>query len=375
MPKKEDTTKQEEKEQDKPQRSALKVIKSAFGWSFFLLFFFFAIASFTENLVSGIIFLIVSSLCSPFLVTRFYSEHLGNKSRYVLILSLIFLGISITSSTNIDDTSQMILIPSLILLCVCSWKVFSLHKKSTGYENRFAEIIDADKELEKVKAEHKQTTEDLSTLKNEYKKKKELYDQITNEIALYDEEMEMIDLSFYKPHFDFDTSEKYKNEITLVRAKQKTMLSDKTAIYGTQEWTVEGSKAKGKTMLNRAIKLTARAFNNECDAAIANVSWNNITRMEGRITKAYSTISKLNESNFIKISHEYLDLKIDELRLAHEYKEKKKQEREEQAEIKRRIREEAKLEQEAAKAAQEENRYQKLLEKAKKSAEKATGKK
>jgi DNA repair exonuclease SbcCD ATPase subunit len=128
-------------------------------------------------------------------------------------------------------------------------------------------------------------------------------------------------------------------------------------------------------MTNRGIRLTARAFNNECDSAIVGVKWNNVDRMEQRIEKAFDSINKLNESNALFISDEYLSLKIKELRLAYEYKEKKQQEKEEQSEIRQQMRDEAQLIQEVEKAQKDEEKYQKLLTKATVDAEKATGSK
>jgi len=77
-------------------------------------------------------------------------------------------------------------------------------------------------------------------------------------------------MGIYEPHFDFTDSEAYKNAIESVRDEQKRMVSAGTAVICTTQWFVDGSAAKGKTMTNRKIKLTLRAFNNECDAAIAN---------------------------------------------------------------------------------------------------------
>lgn len=42
------------------------------------------------------------------------------------------------------------------------------------------------------------------------------------------------------------------------------MVSAKTAVICTTNWTVDGSAAKGQTMTNRNIRLTLRAFNS-CD--------------------------------------------------------------------------------------------------------------
>lgn len=68
-------------------------------------------------------------------------------------------------------------------------------------------------------------------------------------------------------------------------------------------------------------------------------------------------------------------MKVDEFNLAYEYKLKKQEEKEEQVEIRRQMREEAKLEQETEAAFKEEEKYQRLLDKVKSDAEKATGKK
>lgn len=207
----------------------------------------------------------------------------------------------------------------------------------------------------------------------DYQKKYGLFQILTRKIAIYDEDLELAETGFYKPHFDFGTSEVYKMNIAQIREKQKTMLKEKKAVICHTEWTVGESKAEGKKMVNRAIKLTTRAFNNECEAAIANVRWNNIEKMEERILKASNDINKMNESNHVVIEHQYIDLKLRELWLAYEYQEKLKEEKEEQAEIRRQMREEAKLEQEALAAQKEEEKYQKLLNKAQADAAKAVG--
>jgi hypothetical protein len=271
--------------------------------------------------------------------------------------------------------SNAIIVIALLLLAfvVLAVYTYKMSQKNKAYIERFSKIIDVDKEFEKVTLEKLKIKKTIEELRASYKEKKIIFDKLVTEAAVYDEEIELAELGFYKPHYDFDTSEKYKEERAFVKSKQKEMILSKTAIFCHKEWTVEGSKAKGRTMTNRGIRLTARAFNNECDSAISNVSWNNAERMEQRVDKAFNAINKLNESNAIEISSEYLQLKVEELRLAQEYKEKKQQEKVEQAEIRQQMREEAKLEQEMEKALKDEERYQKLLDKAKIEAEKSTG--
>jgi multidrug efflux pump subunit AcrB len=118
-----------------------------------------------------------------------------------------------------------------------------------------------------------------------------------------------------------------------------------------------------------------RAFNGECDAAIAKVNWGNISNMEARINKAFEAINKLGSTNEISITEEYLKLKLQELYLEFELEEQKYREKEEQRRIREQMREEEKALKEIEKIQKEaeadEERYQKALDKAKLEMEKA----
>ena len=119
--------------------------------------------------------------------------------------------------------------------------------------------------------------------------------------------------------------------------------------------------------------MTARAFNGECDAAIANCTFKNVSQMEQRIYKAFDALNKMNEVNQIYINRAFLDMKLDELRLTHEYRLKKQEEREEQREIRAQMAEEkraqAEIERALREAEDDERRAQKALDKARKEME------
>ena len=266
------------------------------------------------------------------------------------------------------------------------------------YEEKYSQVIDIEAEcaivksaLEVEKAEieskSKQKLDELEAQKEQlvkertniegqianiridYKSKKNTYDALSKQIAIFSEDVELIELGFYEPKFDFDASETFKEEIKKCKERQKVLLRERSssgAIYCYRDWTVDGSRTEGKKMTNKGIRLTARAFNNECEAAIANCTWKNVSKMEERIRKAFSAINKLNESNAISITERYLKEKIHELQLTYEYHEKKQREKEEQAEIKAQMREEARVEVEIkkaeAEAIKEEKRYQKALD-------------
>ena len=119
------------------------------------------------------------------------------------------------------------------------------------------------------------------------------------------------------------------------------------------------------------------AGHGECEAALSNVSWNNVTKMEERIRKSFEAANKLGDVVKVSLTQEYLKLKLDEIRLTHDYEEARYQEREEQRRIREQIREEEKAQQEIEKAREEaeleEARFQKALERAREEAAKATG--
>jgi hypothetical protein len=205
----------------------------------------------------------------------------------------------------------------------------------------------------------------IDELKASYTRRKAIYDRLLHESAIFDERLSFAEMGVYEPHFEFTDSEEYKEQIRTVRENQKAMVTAKTAVYCTTEWRVDGSRARGQTMSNRNIRLTLRAFNNECEAAIANTRWNNVNAMEKRILRAQEQIDKMNETNATIISANYVQLKLKELYLTHEYREKLKAEREERAEAARLAREEQRLLRDLEKAEEEEAHYARLLDKAK----------
>lgn len=131
-------------------------------------------------------------------------------------------------------------------------------------------------------------------------------------------------------------------------------------------------------MTQSFIKLVLRAFNGECDAAIAKIKYNNVSTQENRINKAFEALNKLAETTYCTINAEYRNLKLQELYLTHEYQEKKQEEIEEQRRIREQMREEERALREIEKAKQdaekEEQRYQQSLEKARLEIQQATGK-
>ena len=231
---------------------------------------------------------------------------------------------------------------------------------------KFSPTFDQEAVVAKLKAEEAELNAKIEAVRDSYSQKRSIMKELEAQLAIYDDRLAFAELGIYEPHFDFTDSEAFKQRIWQVREQQKAMVSAKIAALCPTDWTVDGSKSKGQTMINRQTRLSLRAFNSECDAAIANTRWNNAVAMEKRIFAAVKAINSQNNSMNLTINEDYVRLKIEELRLTHEYREQQKGEKEERAEMKRAEREEQKLFAQAEAAEKEERRYQALLDMARK---------
>ena len=242
------------------------------------------------------------------------------------------------------------------------------NEKRQAIEKRYAPIIDKEAEVARLQTEADALDRTVGDLRSSYAAKRETMRKLEHQVAVYDERLAFAELGVYEPHFDFGDSEIFKDQIRQVREKQKAMVSQKTAAICPSDWTVDGSRSKGQTMINRQMRLTMRAFNNECEAAIANTRWNNVVAMEKRILNAAKQINAANASMNLSIDERYVSLKLDELHLTHEYREQRKVEKDERAERARMEREEKNLLTAARAAQQEENRYRDMLDRARQEA-------
>lgn len=285
----------------------------------------------------------------------------------------------------------MILLSSALALVAIVLVVLFIRQgmEVKALRTRYEDIISVDNLVAERKKESEQIERNILELQMDHKRrmeqlnvdfltKKKIYEELTREVSTLEENLENISYGLYKPHYDYQTSEEYKNQLEGIRNKQTEMIKSENAILGGVGWTVNGSAAEGKKMIKLQSKLMLRAFNGESEGIISRVSWSNIGTMETRLEKAFEAINKTGSSHKISITKDYFDLKIAEFRLEFELQEKLNQEKEEQRKIKDQIREEEKALREIEKAQKdaekEEERYQNALQKARSEIEHATGK-
>lgn len=184
------------------------------------------------------------------------------------------------------------------------------------------------------------------------------------EILAVEEVKEMQEFGFYRRKYDLGSSQAYRNRLDRVRDEQKQRIKTGNAAACDTTWTVSGSEAQGRKMVNDKMKLLLRAFNGESDAAIAQLSHSNATAMEKRIQNSFKQINRMGEVNQVYIKEDYLKLKIEELSLTHEHRIQVQEEKESQQRIKQQMKEEAKVEKEVAKATADAERDEEITRKA-----------
>jgi hypothetical protein len=240
---------------------------------------------------------------------------------------------------------------------------------------------DSAREIEHAKAEAAEAIGKAKTkaadLTIAYNKAKEIYDRLLHEVSLLEANSDDMSFGLYKPQFSFETSEAYKAALNEIYEQKRACIRDESAAVSPTNWTVNNSVVEGRRMIKKQVKIMLRAFNGECDAAIARVSWNNATRMIERIQKSFEAVNVLGVVVSTRLTETYLKLCLDELRLTHEYEMKKQEEKEKEREDRERMREEERaqrdFERAQREAAIEKAKAEKALETARDALRKATG--
>ena len=265
----------------------------------------------------------------------------------------------------------------VVVLILVALKYRGLSTAFRRYRERFRGVITAEAERDRILKEIESSELSLRSSQTLQQDLETKIQGLQLELQALEEESDVRSFGFYKPHYHFEHVESYEAELERVRDLQKTMLKAKTAAVCSTEWTVNGSVVEGRKQIKDTLKLILRAFNGECDAAVAKVSYNNIQTMETRIRKSWDAINDLVDVQHCRVVVEYLDLKLQELHLVFEYEERVQKQKEEQRLIKERMRDEEiarrEIEKARLQAEKDEVQYQEALERAREDAERAVG--
>ena len=189
---------------------------------------------------------------------------------------------------------------------------------------------------------------------------------VEEQLALAKEDALLTEYGFYEPKYDFEVQGEWEEMLLKINDEARSMIGNvrnKADVYGAERIcagyiqsvvSFNGSIPKGISMQKATIKLLLRAFNGECSSFVAKVNYKNVKTMEKRVMSSFEAINKIGmNSNKVKISSKYRDLRLAEIGAVYEYEEWKQREKEEQARIREQIREEERAERELEKAKRE----------------------
>lgn len=278
------------------------------------------------------------------------------------------------------------------LLAIIAVLVLLLTKQRAAKQKTADELRETSARLERysgiqsIEREVQRLTTEADHLRNLIKLSEKTKADLVTQVSSLQKDVEQLsldayvqDFGLYEPKYQFPDSPSYKQELDRIYDLEKEMIKADRAARCQTTWTVEGSQARGRKMVEQQLKLMLQAFNGESDALISKVRFDNAKRIEERIEKLFEKLNKLGAEKQCFITREFFELKLKELHLTHEYAEKKQQEAEEQRAIREQMREEEKaqreLERAQLEAEREAERYQSALQKAQRDAEKAQGEK
>ena len=121
------------------------------------------------------------------------------------------------------------------------------------------------------------------------------------------------EVGVYQYRHPLDDAPAYKAKLAEISDAIKAAVKAGTAVSGSQNWTVNGSKPEGARMVKEFSKLMLHAYNNEADNAVRSMKPYALDSAIASLTKAKETISKLGKTMSITVTDRYHALRVAEL--------------------------------------------------------------
>lgn len=316
------------------------------------------LSTLTGSYLTGITFILIGLL--PFIKVYFFDKAKNNKSNIDLAKENLDLKLKFEKYSQLDsqeerlkilkkEISNQIVKSSTLKSEIKSFKETIEQHREQENQRRIMVQADYDERVEQLEKHLEEKKKEIEKLE----KKTGLYGSITSlqksikklkeEIEMSNETIQNQEVGFYEKAYDFITSEEYKEALKLNRQTQKTMISNDDAMTYRTNLEYGGSLSEGNKMVKHIKTVVMYAFNGDCDAAVARVTYKNIKTHEKRIQKTFEKLNSRSDYTHCEIKDSYLQLKLEELHLAYEFYEKKAEEAEEQREIREQMREEEKM--------------------------------
>lgn len=153
------------------------------------------------------------------------------------------------------------------------------------------------------------------------------------------------------------------------RARQKSMVKNKTAVHTTTGFTFNNSASKGRKFLNDMSRMALSLYNAEAENCVKSVKAGNLETSIKRLNRCHERIERFGKFIDLYITWEYRHLRIEELQLTAQYMQavqaEKEADRERRAELREQAKAQKELEAEMARLRKEQEHYRNVLEKMK----------
>lgn len=256
---------------------------------------------------------------------------------------------------------------SVILLAALGWMVKLLVEAQKREMTVSQELDEHKRQYGPIEAAHRQ----LADLTRQLSANKAELDALGFEYVNLDARLEplrredsLLNSGFTPITYEFPDSKSYQTALEKLREKQKTLIKEGKAV-NNPGFTVDNDAKAGARVTRDLSSMMLRAFNGECDALIARVSYKNFEASKKKMQACLEQLNKLGKNLELTIKAPYAELRLRELALVYEYLELKYEEAEEQKAIRERIREEERATREFQRAQdeaeQEERRWSRAL--------------
>ncbi|ETX09617.1 hypothetical protein MUS1_06740 [Marinomonas ushuaiensis DSM 15871] len=232
-----------------------------------------------------------------------------------------------------------------LLLCLSTalivFFIYSISQKRKKLSNEIGrrETLLESKSVNEIVSDLKQSYQDIE---KKICAGKPTLDQLTEPLKHNSNQLKYIDVGLLPPTFKFDDREFLKEQISEHLEKQFKVINDGRATSAYSNWEWFGSKSKGSQMVNAYQGLLLKAFNAEFDVIRKQMRHSSFDTAIKKLYRLEEQLRSLGETANVSISHEYMNLKEQELRSWHselEHKEEQKQEKKRQQAL---LREQAK---------------------------------
>jgi hypothetical protein len=169
-----------------------------------------------------------------------------------------------------------------------------------------------------------------------------------DEVADLNDERVLQSVGIYRYHHPLEDAVAYRERLAALYEQIADCTKSDTAIERSNQFTFDGSLAKGRSMTNDLAKLMLRAYNAEAENVVRTLRAGNTAAAKKRLNSARAAIARLGAMMQMQISDRYHALRIEELELAADYQMKKEAEREAARAERERLREDRRVEAELA---------------------------